>query len=240
MPRKHRSAPKPCERCGGEKLPGQGQRYCADCHELAQWATARKRKTRVVKSRQPCVDCGGIKEPGHGRRVCLRCAKRRRGQRRCLHCRVAIEVPRRLCPSCKAEALAKRRRFDNERNKRYRATHPKPKRKPLTKAQNEDRHFNYRQREGENGGRRTLSQAEYVKRYGTGTSKTAVVPVGPLVAPLAAYMAEVPETAAAEIANTSPRRIAQILKGEGVVSVITADKLCVLLGLPFSLLYGEI
>jgi hypothetical protein len=232
MPRKHRSAPKPCERCGGEKLPGQGQRYCADCHELAQWATARKRKTRVVKSRQPCVDCGGIKEPGHGRRVCLRCAKRRRGQRRCLHCRVAIEVPRRLCPSCKAEALAKRRRFDNERNKRYRATHPRPNRKPLTPAQKEDRHFDYRHRNGESGGRRVLSQETYDKRYGNGKSKRGSLPVGPILG----LLEDVDGDVLARMCETLHVHPDRLRKAERI-SVVTADRICVYLGMPMSLVF---
>lgn len=234
MRRSRPSERKPCQACGGEKLPGQGQKYCAECAELAKWRIQRKRDARAILRRQPCVDCGGRKEPGHGRRVCKMCAAKRRGVRHCLHCPAVIEPPARLCPTCKAEAIKKRRAFDAARHKRYRQTHKLRKRKPLTAAQKQDRHIDYRRRHGETGGRRTLSQERYVKAYGSGKSKATTIDVGP-IHDLMAGMSDIGIQRMCENLNLHRNRLLKAKR----ISIVIADRICVYLGLPLSLVYGE-
>lgn len=225
--------PKGCQKCGAPKVPGQGQRYCADCKELADWERDRKRKTRVVRDRQPCMICGGVKEPGHGRKFCERCIEQRRHKWVCRGCGVPVPYLRQRCDACKAESRARWAKRAVERHRLYRATHPAPKRKPLTDAQKQDRRMEYRRIKGETGGRRHLSEELYVQRYGNGKSKGNSLPTGPLLSLCDRLDEDALRRICAQL-NINFRR----LRREPRISLANADRLCVELGTTLTLVYG--
>jgi hypothetical protein len=86
-----------------------------------------------------------------------------------------------------------------------------------------------------------LSVESYVERYGTGFGKAPTVPAEPLAPLLRSALAEVSEASFARESDVSPRRIRDIVSGVATrVSLVNADKLCVYLGLPFTLIYGDL
>lgn len=240
MPRRKRkpwkrpSQSKPCEKCGGVKRPGQGQRYCQECYELAVWRAETKEKGRRLMSRQPCIDCGGRKEPGHGKRLCAKCKAKRRIPRYC-RCGVQIEPPKRLCPACKLEAIAKRRDYDRARHRLYRQTH-RIKRKPLTLAERQNVRINYRLRRERNG--------QGPARKPPGPWRPGArdhVPVDPLLPFLRERAVNEPIGAFAEDAGVRPNTVEAVLRGETpTILLASADRLCVALGLTLSLLYPDV
>lgn len=225
-----RKALKPCEGCGGEKRPGQGVRYCAECAEIAKWRNTRKLHAYAVVARQPCKGCGGRKEPGHGRRFCARCATKRRGMRTCMSCPAIIDVPMRKCPTCRAVAVAKRREYDKARHRRYRATH-KPRRRRTTLKEKENHRINYRLR---NGG---------VTRKPPGTwygGMRSHIDAAPLVPHLLDRLQHTPVTLLGEVSGVRAMTITEIIEGQArTVLLASADRLCVALGLQLTTLYGD-
>jgi hypothetical protein len=85
-----------------------------------------------------------------------------------------------------------------------------------------------------------LTAQTYVARYGSGVSRVKVVPVGPLLPMLREAVETVGKGVVADIAGVPERRLYEYLhRREANLSIISADKLCVYFGTPFSLLYGE-
>jgi hypothetical protein len=226
---------KPCEKCGGTKRPGQGQRYCEDCYQAARWRAERRRSTRVVRDREPCQRCGGKKEPGHGRRFCERCLKVKHQTRRCRDCDIEIAFPKKLCELCKAVAVAKRRAYDIERHRLYRETHPtRPRVRPkATVADREDQRIRYRLRAEQAG--RSVGPARVTPR----SRERTEVPTAPLLPYLHKWLAEGSVTVLGEIAKVRPYDISRVAEGRITsIRLAQADKLCVALGLHFDNVYA--
>jgi hypothetical protein len=228
----------PCEKCGrAPKVLGQGQHYCADCKEAAAWAVERKRMARAVVQRKPCLICGGVKEPGHGREFCLRCAEARKPKRRCMSCPAEIVPPARKCETCKALAVAKRRAFDRQRNRKYRAdgvTFPSDRRRRKSKRDNEGARMRHRLR-AERAGRIVGP----VRKLPKVAARARHVPAAPLVPFLRQEIAKgVTIEELGERAPMRPHELRKVLDGQTTdLRDFQADRLCVALGLQFNLVY---
>jgi DNA-binding Xre family transcriptional regulator len=232
--------PAPCPRCGGEKSPGQGRRYCDDCREIAEWKAERKRKLR--KGRAPCVRCHGIKGPGQGRRLCPACkakAGRARTPRTC-PCGVVIEVPDRLCAACRAASQERKRlkRRDEQRERRRvaREQGKREQRKRRKAAERENARIRYRllaEREG-----RTLRRAPEVVQI---TPKRTEVPTAPLVWFLRERLIDTDVEALGEAARIRPYVLSRIVSGDVQrIRLAQADRICVALGLHYDLVYVDV
>lgn len=227
----------PCEKCGAEKMPGRGEKFCAECKELSAWQKARKYKARVVRNRQPCMRCGGVKAPGHGRRYCDACINP--NPRLCLDCGIQIERPFLKCDACKA-VTAEREKAANrvrsrERRRRRREAGITQKRNPtqLERDKETRRLLRREQRALEGRPLPELTQAEYESRYGHGWAQNNMR-LDP--APLRSYLQEVVEAEAVGPfcagAGVSPRTFWKIVHGEAEsVTLMAYDRLCLQLGL---------
>jgi hypothetical protein len=200
---------KPCENCGAPKVPGQGQRYCAECKELAQWRKEHRERALAVAERHPCEDCGRRKEPGHGRRVCLRCgerrkaakAARRKAQRRycCRMCGVETGVPWATCRVCRLRSRLRRK----QRMKLYRERYDRKRRRRSSKAARELRRMDYRLKREREGKPVTRRSAKPVSDRLNGAY--AQVSVEPLVPHLERRLSETSSVALGEIARKHRR-----------------------------------
>ena len=236
-----------CGRCGGP-TPQPQKHLCDECLELEQW---KRRARRREAKRQPCIRCGGPKGPGYCRRLCDRCRAERATPKPCVLCGVR---PRRykkaqLCEICKAtqpaRARAYRRRVYHDREKgragRYKSR--------VETAEQRQRHVENsritKRITAERNGHapRLLDEATYVERYGTGLSKRGSVPAQPLQIHLTNYIDGVNgvcEREVAHLAGVSEKVIARIVRREAErISLVTADRLCAALDLPFGLVYGD-
>jgi hypothetical protein len=236
---------KPCENCGAPKVPGQGQRYCAECKELAQWRKEHRERALAVAERHPCEDCGRRKEPGHGRRVCLRCgerrkaakAARRKAQRRycCRMCGVETGVPWATCRVCRLRSRLRRK----QRMKLYRERYDRKRRRRSSKAARELRRMDYRLKREREGKPVTRRSAKPVSDRLNGAY--AQVSVEPLVPHLERRLSETSSVALGEIAKVNPTKLESIVAMKATtIAVGAADRLCVELGVPFAELYGGV
>lgn len=96
---------KPCRRCGGEKLSGQGQKLCAACRELSIAEGA----TRVGPV-MPCHKCGGTEGKRPGRQLCDEC-KRLNDEASLARKRHRRARQRKRCPGCGGEKGSGNRRY---------------------------------------------------------------------------------------------------------------------------------
>jgi len=237
---------KPCP-CGAPKLPGQGQRYCADCREARVWRAERRKVTLTVVSRKPCIDCGGIKEPGHGRRLCTKCvakrklarAVRRKAMRHyyCRGCGVETGRPWATCDACHAKAIERRK----ERMKVYRArwnrTHRRRRR--MSKVERENRKIDYRLKREREGKPVTRKPPNGVLKRWDGAY--VEVSAAPLLPYLERRLSETPSTVLGEVAKVNPTRLESIVQLKAsTIALGAADRLCVELGVPFAELYGGV
>jgi hypothetical protein len=107
----------------------------------------------------------------------------------------------------------------------------------------EDARMRYRlRRERAGSPSKPLSEATYLRLYGTGVSKarSKLVPVEPLLPLLSAAVELHGEVAVARASGVPERRLFDLLhRRSRNVSIISADKLCVYLDHPFSLVYAE-
>jgi len=224
-----------CEKCGrAPKVPGQGQRFCVDCKAAAEWAAARKRQTRVVRDRRPCVICGGVKDPGKGRDFCLKCKAARRKVRRCMRCPAEIPFPKKLCESCKAESVRKRREYDIARHRRYREKHGDPrvgkyKRKPDREGARM-RHRLRAEREG-----RVIPPVPVLPHN---SGRAVRYPLAPLLPFMRQYIAERDITELSETGHVRCQTLQQMLDGTLTeLRDFQADRLCMAMGLQMSNVY---
>jgi hypothetical protein len=87
--------------------------------------------------------------------------------------------------------------------------------------------------------KRELTFEEYQARYGTGFGSATTVPAEPL-RELVRRSVQIEGTMElADRAHVSDKRIREILSGHEQISLVTADRLCVALGLPLSLVYQD-
>jgi hypothetical protein len=227
----HQVSTKRCFRCGGPCAPQKI--LCAECKELAEW----KRRTRHRSKRKPCVDCGGPKPPGQRRRVCDRCLKKRAEVPRCRCCgvRPVRQKFANLCVECKREAEQRLRERRRARNAEYRKQR-KVKRGP---ADPETHRMGNRLR-AEQAGRwiEPVAPEVYARRYGTGRgARQPHLPADPLL-PLLADVFD--PGAIAEAAGLSDSFVERIIHGRiKAVAVPDADRLCIALGLPLTLVYPD-
>jgi transcriptional regulator with XRE-family HTH domain len=237
-------APDPCLNCGGPKPPGSARRLCDDCVELARWKKNAKKRSK----RQPCIDCGRPKGPGHRRRLCDPCrAKREREHgRTCIACgERKVRYPRaQLCTACKLESEERRREFNRERNRRYRAEGRFQGRGTKDLENHRMAARLRRERDGEK--LRLVPKDVYEERYGVGTHKGTLISTAPLrpflVRALAEMEAETGMPAAAALAaksGVSDKRILEIANGREQVAELVVDRLCTALELPMSWLYDD-
>lgn len=229
----------PCQGCGGQKLPGQGQRYCADCKENADWRRKRKRSTRVIQERHPCLACGGRKEPGHGRQYCVRCAAKvyknrrrwRHHQRYCRNCQTPIPSARVICDACKLAALERRR----QRQIIYRKRNAAKRRRKLSARDRETRRIRYRLNR-ERAGRPVTRRSPGGWRDRGANAQISAEPLLPL---LERRLADTPVTVLGDVARVSPYRLEAIVQGKAAtLAMQSADRLCVALGVAFESVYG--
>jgi hypothetical protein len=235
-----------CTKCGrAPKVPGQGQRFCVDCKETAEWAAQRKRQARVVRDRKPCVLCGGIKEPGHGRDFCLKCKAARTPKRRCMSCPAQITPPRRKCDRCRAVAAEAKRESERLRHRRNRKLHPewyvneqrrakRRKRYKRTAGQAaEDARMRHRLREERKG--RLIPPVPVLPRNDRGALR---FPAAPLVPFMRQYVAEHDITQLGESAHVRPQTLQEVLDGQLTqLRDFQADRLCMAMGLQMSNVY---
>lgn len=241
----HARTPSPCK-CGAPKLPGQGQRYCAECKELARWRAERKRSTRVVRKRDPCADCGGIKPPGHGRRVCDKCsaqrraakAARRRAKRHycCRMCGVETGIPWATCRICHLRSRYRRK----QRMKAYRASWDRKHRGRQNRAKREARKMDYRLKR-ERDGKPVTRRPPNGYAPGRYNGAYAQISAEPLLPHLSHRLSDTSSTALGEVANVDPYKIECIVQSKtATIALASADRLCVALGVPFVELYGGV
>lgn len=224
-----------CEKCNrAPKVPGQGQRYCADCKEAAEWARTRKRETRAVVTRRPCLMCGGVKEPGHGRDFCLKCKAKRRKKRTCMSCPAEIEAPARKCTRCRALAAEAKRQYERERHRRNRKLHPEwyAKRRKRYK-DNQGARMRHRLRAEKAG--RPIAPVSVLPHNNGGAT---YYPAAPLVPFMRQYVAEADVTVLGEAAHVRALTLTQVLNGEITeLRDFQADRLCMAMGLQMSNVY---
>jgi hypothetical protein len=241
----HKVSRKRCFRCGG---PCEAKKIlCSDCKELAEWRRAQRSKAR---RRKPCVRCGGPKGEGKRIRLCARCrAADEAPKKMCTRCR---KRPKRyagakLCEPCHQEAIVTRAAY---MRKRKREEYQKAKAAGKVKARRlkrkerqrvlENQRINARLRAERRGlkGPAELDQETYERMYGTGRGHTERrLPVAPLI-PFMSTIEAIDEFA--DDIGVSESFVFRVLTGHyEAISIPDADRICVGLGVPLRLVYGE-
>lgn len=236
-----RYAAKPCEACGGPKPVGRGRRMCDDCREVRHWATKTRQK---VRRRKRCGRCGGPKGPGRQRRLCDRCRREieERRVRVCVTCQTRpVRGPlARLCHECNAAARERDLIRNRARNREYRRQRAAARKaSPNPNQAGNSRMWLRLRREREGRPLPVLSVEEYTGRYGHGYGQATRLPAAPLVPLIRRALHSETELELAYRAEVSERRVREILSGKELVSLVTADRLCVALGVALSLVYQE-
>ena len=105
----------------------------------------------------------------------------------------------------------------------------------------EDARINYRKRREAQGKTvRQMSDAEYIKRYGTGFGVSTRVSAAPLVPFVKMWLSSMSEDELGKMAGVSHKRVREIVDDEAKqISLVTADRLCVAFQLPLSFVYQE-
>lgn len=151
------------------------------------------------------------------------------------------------------EQIAERKRYDRERMARRRAENPEaireaergyrdrlnadPRRKA---ARNEAARLNYRlRREREGKPPRPLSVKTYNERYGYDYGRRAKLPAEPLRNLLIRTMRQMSRAEIERRTGVPERRYFALLDGQRTVTVSTADRLCVGLNVPLTMIYPE-
>lgn len=119
----------------------------------------------------------------------------------------------------------------------HEAAEEKTRRDPVrAAARREGQRFSARLR-AEQKGRpmKPLSEAEYVKRYGDGKSRAGSLPVAPILELLEGF----DTVTAGRMCDELGIHRHRLLVGGERISVVTADRICVYLGVPLSLVYQE-
>jgi hypothetical protein len=233
-----RYAPKPCKACGGSKPAGQGRRLCDECRDLRNWATKTRHKVRL---RKRCTRCGGPKGPGRYRHLCDRCRHEdKRRVRLCPRCHAhPVRGPlARLCHECKAAAHDRTRERNRQRNREYRRQHAQSRKTNPNQAGNSRMGLRLR-REREGRPLPVLSAEEYTERYGRGYGNATRLPAAPLVPLVEQALKSESEVELAYRAQIADKRVREILDGKDQISLVTADRLCVALGVALSFVYRE-
>jgi hypothetical protein len=252
-----------CARCGAPKPSGRGRKLCDDCREISTWRNKRKARARTVTHRLPCEKCGGVKEPGHGRRFCKACAAP--PPRLCRNCDTEIKPPAQLCDPCRARSRERQRERDRIRCRDYRRRkRAEGHRFPRPEPDPEQRRMAYRLRAWTQG--RQVSQVperDYLVRYGNGSGGKAkgLLPAAPLRERVFKWL-DPPDligevtgmstgmggyhalalhtrTRLSELSGVHERRIYDLLSGSDRISLRNADRICVAIDVPLSLLYPE-
>lgn len=238
----HKTKRKRCFRCGGPCEPKKI--LCSDCKDLAEWRRAQRSKAR---RRKPCTRCGGPKGEGQRIRLCARC-RAADAAKTCTRCKQRPKrYPRaKLCEVCHQDALVQRAAYMRERKREeYRKAkaagklkarrHKRSERKRIL----ENQRINSRLRAERRGQTPAMMDQEaYERQYGTGRGHTERrLPVAPLIP----YLAEV--EAIDEFADDiglSESFVHRVLVGNyEAISIPDADRICVGLGVPLRLVYGE-
>jgi hypothetical protein len=87
--------------------------------------------------------------------------------------------------------------------------------------------------------KRELTLAQYRARYGNGFGASTTLPAEPLRELVARAVRSNGTEELAARAHVSDKRIREILAGSAQISLVTADRLCVALGMPLSLVYQD-
>jgi len=231
---------RPCVKCGGEKQPGQGRRYCEDCQALARWTRETKFRTRSLLVRQPCQKCGGAKPAGKGHRYCVKC-KPDLSPRRCIDCGTEIQRPYLKCHLCKAHT-AERERIRHRERSRLRNARLAAAGKATTHDRDRDRDNETRRirrrEKAERAGRLIpeLPVDLYEQHYGDGRGKTA-----PRVnaEPLLPWLNDENIVDVAFRAGIDDSYLYRVLRGaQRTLSLRDADRLCIAVDTTFDHVFG--
>jgi hypothetical protein len=84
-----------------------------------------------------------------------------------------------------------------------------------------------------------LSERQYIARYGTGFGRATSVSTEPIRPYVEVWAARIGPTEIERLAPVAAKRIAELLYGQPVISLVTADRLCTLMGVPMSMLYQD-
>lgn len=231
-------------KCGAPKIPGGGNIYCQECHDLQQWAQQTKRAYRPPR---PCAKCGAVVVKGVGRKWCDDCRALLPSCQRCFAKPVRAKR-KKLCEECYVISQDELRIYRLEWN-RNRMKDPANKEKMRIQAReyrklrakdatrmaliNESRRIWWRNAHGS----KPVSEEKYKKGNGRYSIRTQL-PASPLVPFIADWLEQNPVTVKgltvpsmqklATISGVNDKRLRHILEGKITsVRMSDADKVCI-------------